>query len=110
MNESSSIHPIPFGGGVDGRRTAEAGARVVDNDALRDLLILGIGPRDERRIEVVALNLLPFHGVLLCCDATLVSALDCNGGVAHDSDGHVGAPFGEVRRRNRRTYPELRSC
>ena len=87
----------------------EAGARVVDNQRLRDMCLPGVGPRDDRKIEIVAYNLPLFHGVPLCCDATLVSTLDCKGRPKHRSDDLPGNALLEARKDKERTYPELRS-
>ena len=46
---------------------------------IRELRIPGVRSDDGRQIEVVAYNLPLFHGVPLCCDATLVSPLRADG-------------------------------
>ena len=60
----------------------EAGARVVENQLLSELGLPGVVPSDRRKLEVIAYGLPLYHGVPLCVDCTLVSALNCEG-VAH---------------------------
>ena len=90
-----------------GQVLREAGARVVENQLLRDTGVPGIRPSDHRAIEVVAYDLPLFHGVPLCCDATLVSPLTGCGGPRDRSDEEPGAALCAARRKKHRTYPEL---
>ena len=81
-----------------GQVLREAGARVVENQLLRDTGVPGIRPSDHRAIEVVAYDLPLFHGVPLCCDATLVSPLTGSGGPRDRSDEEPGAALCAARR------------
>ena len=85
----------------------ESGARVVENQLLRDTGVGGVSPDDQRQLEVVAYNLPLFHGVPLCCDATLVSALRSDGVPTPRADRVAGAALARADKRKRQTYHEL---
>ena len=82
---------------------------MVDDQLLRDTGVPGVRPSDQRALEIVAYDLPLFHGIPLCCDATLVSPLKADGQPAHRSDAVPGSALVEAERRKRRTYWELAS-
>ena len=81
----------------------EADARVLANHFLRDMSIPDIPFSDRRPILTL------FHGVPVCCDATLVSAVHVSACSAHRSGVEPGAALAKARRRKEVTYPELLS-
>ena len=62
---------------------------------------------DGRRLEVVTDGLPLFHGAQLALDATMVSALWCDGTPHRRAAEEDGAVLRAARRRKGRTYPEL---
>ena len=62
---------------------------------------------DGRRLEVVTDGLPLFHGAQLALDATMVSALRCDGTPHRRAAEEDGVVLRAVRRRKERTYPEL---
>ena len=78
------------------------------NTFLRDLNLDGVGPRDGRRIEVIANGLPLWQGAQLAVDTTLVCPANNNNGIAQPgtADGD-GAWLQEARQRKERTYREL---
>ena len=81
----------------------EAGARVKENQLLRDLNIVAQAD-DQRRIEVIA-NGLPFWGgKQVAIDTTVVSALTGRGVARGRREGQA---IHEAEQDKRRRYPEL---
>ena len=82
----------------------EGGARVVENQLLREVGLPNVLPSDQRRLEVVAYGL-PLHGGLpLCVDATLVSTLTGDGRPRYTNAGRA---ILEAENTKAHTYPEL---
>ena len=84
-----------------------AGARITTNFFLRDLDLGAPEARGGRRLEVVADGLPLFGGGQIAVDATLVSALHCEGGARGDAANRDGVALAAARRRKERTCPEL---
>ena len=85
----------------------EAGGRVLENVFLRDMGIAGIHAADSRRLEVVATGLPLSRGVPLAVDATMVSALHCDGSPWTDADSVPGVAIRRAEKNKGVTYPEL---
>ena len=85
----------------------EAGARVVENQFLRDLNVDGVGAGDGRRLEVIANGLPLWGGAQLAVDATLVCPLGRDGTAHPRTADEDGAWLREARRRKETAYPEL---
>ena len=85
----------------------EAGGRVSCNVFVRDLDVGVPIVGDGRRLEVVTDGLPLFHGAQLALDATMVSALRCDGTPHRRAAEKDGAVLRAARRRKERTYPEL---
>ena len=85
----------------------EAGARVADDQKLRDMAIPGILPSDRREIEIVAYDLPLFHGSPLCCDATIVSAIRADGHPAWSRHHPPGKALLAAESRKRSTYRDV---
>ena len=62
---------------------------------------------DARRLEVVVDGLPLFGGCQLAVDATVVSALHCDGFPHRGAENVDGVVLHRARRRKERTYPEL---
>ena len=85
----------------------EAGAQVARNVRLADMNI-DVPVSDDRRIEVVANGLPPWHGSQQAIDATIVSPVTRAGEAQPGADARPGqALVGAARRKRRQTYPEL---
>ena len=85
----------------------EAGGRVSCNVFVRDLDVGVPIAGDGRRLEVVTDGLPLFHGAQLALDATMVSALRCDGTPHRRAAEEDGAVLRAARRRKERTCPEL---
>ncbi|CAK0888856.1 unnamed protein product, partial [Prorocentrum cordatum] len=85
----------------------EAGARVAENQFLRDLNVDGVGAGDGPRLEVIANGLPLWGGAQLAVDATLVCPLGRDGAAHPRTADEDGAWIREARRRKETTYPEL---
>ena len=85
----------------------EAGGRVTQNVMVRDLDLAEPQPADGRRLEVVVDGLPLFGGCQLAVDATIVSALHCDGSPHQGAENIDGVVLERARRRKERTYPEL---
>ena len=79
----------------------------MQNCLLRDLNLEGLDDEDGRRIEVIATGLPLFGGTQLAVDATLVSAVKCNGCAQPQAVEKDGARLEVARTRKERKYPEL---
>ena len=74
---------------------------------VRDLDLAEPQPADGRRLEVVVDGLPLFGGCQLAVDATIVSALHCDGSPHQGAENIDGVLLERARRRKERTYPEL---
>jgi hypothetical protein len=85
----------------------EAGARVAENQMLRDMNLAGISQRDARQLEVVANGLPLFGGAQLAVDATFVSPVRRDGRPQPGADREDGTQLAVARRRKETKYREL---
>ena len=82
------------------RMCREAGGRVVFNAMQRDFDLGAPNRLDSRRVEILADGLLLFGGAQLAVDATVVSALHCDGSAhshAANVEGAVLLAVGKAR-------------
>ena len=77
----------------------EAGGRVTQNVMVRDLGLAEPQPADGRRLEVVVDGLSLFGGCQLAVDATIVSALYCDGSPHQGAENTDGVVLERARRR-----------
>ena len=87
----------------------EAGARVRTHAALNNLNVFSVQPSDERRLEVVASGLPPYHGAQVAVDAALVSPFTRKGTARPRADWEDGAALKDAQKLKATTYPELQS-
>ena len=86
----------------------EAGARVLENQLVRDFnLEEDVADTDGRRLEVLADNLPLWSGVQLAVDATLVSPVKRDGVPQPKAAVEDGVCLAAARRRKETKYPEL---
>ena len=85
----------------------EAGARTKTHTYLRNLNLLDVGVRDDRRVEVTASGLAVHGGAQLAVDATLVSPLTRNGQARPRAHWQDGAALKDAKKNKANTYPEL---
>ena len=85
----------------------EAGARTCTLTYLRDLNLLDVGVRDDRRVEVTASGLTVHKGAQLAVDATLVSPLKRCGQARPRAHWQDGAALLDARKQKATKYPEL---
>ena len=89
------------------RVVQEAGARTKTHTYLRNLNLLDVGVRDDRRVEVIARGLAVHGGAQLAVDATLVSPLTRNGQARPRAHWQDGAALKDAKKNKANTYPEL---
>ena len=89
------------------RVVREAGARTKTHTYLRNLNLLEVGVRDDRRVEVTASGLTVHKGAQLAIDATLVSPLKRNGQARPRAHWQDGAVLQDAKKDKATTYPEL---
>jgi len=84
----------------------EGDAHVLENVKLSDTTILD-DPTDQRKLEIVAMNLPFAHGLTLGCDATISSPLQSNGLPRPGAARINGKANEDAVKRKHKTYPEL---
>ena len=85
----------------------EAGGRVQENVALRDMGAPGIGAADGRRLEILVTGLPLYSGVPLGVDATIVSPLHGDGTPWPHAAQRAGVALRRAEAAKDRAYPEL---
>ena len=88
------------------RIAREAGARVAHKQLLRDTNVPISNQMDQRQLDLVIYGVDP-QGLPLCCDATMVAALDRRGRPIPRAANHDGAALARAHRRKERRHPEL---